>query len=110
MTECVWSVVLTARASADIVDIAEWTTRQFGSTQAERYSQTIDTALASLSAGPSVFGSRDCSVGERNLRSLHLPRPGRHLIVYRVADAQRLEIEVVRILHDAMDLPRHLAP
>ena len=36
-------------------------------------------------------------------------RKGRHFIMFRTGhDKDRKVIEVLRILHDAMDLPRHL--
>jgi toxin ParE1/3/4 len=43
------------------------------------------------------------------LRTLHIARRGRrgrHFLMYRVAQATT--IEVVRILHDRMELTRHL--
>jgi toxin ParE1/3/4 len=46
-----------------------------------------------------------------NIRTLHVARHGRrgrHFIMYRAALDH--VIEVVRILHDAMDLARHLPP
>src|SRR5947208_3510895 len=45
----------------------------------------------------------------RGLRTLHVARRGRrgrHLLLYRVAEAQI--IEIARILHDQMDSERHL--
>jgi toxin ParE1/3/4 len=33
-------------------------------------------------------------------------RKGRHLVVFRMADAQA--IDVIRLLHDSMDLAKHL--
>jgi toxin ParE1/3/4 len=34
-------------------------------------------------------------------------RKGRHLLVFRVSASERV-VEVLRILHDSMDLSRHL--
>jgi toxin ParE1/3/4 len=46
------------------------------------------------------------------LRSLHVARSGRkgrHIIIFRARGSDKTAvIEVLRILHDAMDLPRHL--
>ncbi len=33
-------------------------------------------------------------------------RKGRHLVVFRIADGQA--IDVIRLLHDSMDLAKHL--
>ncbi|MGD9965645.1 MAG: type II toxin-antitoxin system RelE/ParE family toxin [Hyphomonadaceae bacterium] len=38
-------------------------------------------------------------------RTIHLARPGRHLILYRVEGTAVL---IVRILHDSMELSRHV--
>jgi plasmid stabilization system protein ParE len=46
-----------------------------------------------------------------NLRTLHIARRGRrgrHFILYRPAQGQ--VIEVLRILHDAMEMARHIPP
>ena len=46
------------------------------------------------------------------IRTLHVARRGRkgpHLVVFRVAPPPNEQvIDVLRLLHDSMDLPRHL--
>jgi plasmid stabilization system protein ParE len=65
--------------------------------------------LSRLSPTPLRTGSREAGIGR--LRTDLKPRyrslkAGRHIIFYReIADG----IEVIRILHEAMDLPDHLA-
>lgn len=73
------------------------------------YRQTLVTALRALGAGPDTLGARGRDEIAPNLRSLHvarLGRRGRHVILFRATDMG--EIQVVRILHDAMDLARHV--
>jgi len=67
--------------------------------------------MREFAAGPDVLGSRardDISPGLRTLDVARRGRRGRHFLLYRAtAD---LEIEILRILHDAMELRRHLPP
>src|SRR5208282_1239396 len=67
--------------------------------------------LAALESGPDAPGSVSRDEILPSLRSLHVARHrrgGRHFMMYRAATGQ--VIEVVRILHDAMDLARHIPP
>jgi toxin ParE1/3/4 len=73
------------------------------------YQEVLIEALVELAAGPNVPGSIARDEIRPGLRSLHVTRGkrrGRHFVVYRVA--QPNVIEVARILHDAMDLARHV--
>jgi toxin ParE1/3/4 len=68
-------------------------------------------ALAALYQGPDLPDSQPRGEIRPGLRSLHIARKGRrgrHFILYRTAGAER--IEVVRILHDSMDVSRYLPP
>jgi toxin ParE1/3/4 len=81
----------------------------FGSRQARAYQEVLIEALVELAGGPDVSGSIARDDIRPGLRSLHVTRGrrrGRHFVVYRVA--QPNVIEVLRILHDAMDLARHV--
>lgn len=89
-----------------------WTAEQFGRKQAEIYAETLMRAIASLAEGPAAIGVKACDDVCAGLFTLHAARPGRrarHIIVFR-ADPRRFEqgVEVVRILHDSMDLARHV--
>jgi toxin ParE1/3/4 len=75
------------------------------------YRAALLEALAALEAGPDVPGSVAREEIRPNLRTFHVARHGRrgrHLIMYCAAEDH--VIEIVRILHDAMDLARHLPP
>ena len=68
------------------------------------------TLVAALEAGPEIAGSAARDEIPPGLRSLHvgrLGRRGRHFILYRPAVGE--VVEVLRILHDAMDLARHIS-
>lgn len=106
-----WRVRLTAAAEADVRAIFIWTAKHFGTEQARRYRQTIFAALRDLGDGPDAVGTRDRAELGRNLRSLNVARQGRrgrHVILFTAAADSR--IEIVRVLHDNMDLVRHLPP
>jgi toxin ParE1/3/4 len=109
-----WAVRLTAAAEVDFEDILRWTVERFGDAQARAYAETLLSALQALVAGPSVIGAKARDDIAKGLFTLHVARQGRkgrHFVVFRVGrDKEREVIEVLRLLHDAMDLPRHLPP
>lgn len=105
-----WAVRLAAAAETDYAEIVRWTAQQFGLRQARTYAATLDAALAALITGPGVAGARRRSDIGSDLWSLHVARQrrtGRHVVIFRAPDGAAV-IEVLRVLHDAMDLPRHL--
>ena len=91
--------------------ILEWTARTFGARQARSYRDTLEAAIRVLEYGPDGPGTKRRDEILPGLRTLHVARAGRrgrHLLMYRVLDPD--VIEIVRILHDAMDPARHLPP
>lgn len=108
-----WEVQLADAAKADLRGIVDWTAEHFGDGQAKAYSSTISTAIRALTAGPDTIGVRsrdDLGKGVFILPVARSGRRGRHLIVFRVAsDRNARTLQVLRVLHDAMDLPRHVA-
>ena len=110
MSDESWLVRLSERASADFHDILEWTARRFGERQARAYETVLIDAIARLRGGPEVLGARARAEIAPGRQTFHLSRPGRHIVVFHVADRQNREIDVLRILHESMDIPRHLPP
>ena len=105
-----WTVRLSDPAENDFDDIVAFTAERFGARQAITYQSTLKLALNALAAGPEVRGSSNRDDVGDGLRSLHVARKGRggrHLIIYREMPGRT--IEVLRILHDAMDLAQHMA-
>lgn len=99
---------MSGAAERDFSTILEWTAQAFGSHQARIYRDTLLAVLAALGNGPAVPGSRPRDEILPGLRTLHVARSGRrgrHFILYRTEGANM--IEIVRTLHEAMDLPRH---
>jgi toxin ParE1/3/4 len=108
MAERKWSIRLGAAAELDFAAILKWTTENFGSGQSQIYRDTLVRAIRELADGPDVPGSKardDILPGLRTLHVARRGRRGRHFLLYRT---QRRIIEIIRILHDGMDLRSHL--
>ena len=108
------AIRLAAAAEADIEDILRWTAEHFGEQQARSYAETLAAALEELSETPAPPGARardDIAKGVFTLHVARHGRKGRHFVIFRIGRDDSAEvIEVLRVLHDAMDLPRHLPP
>jgi len=105
-----WTVRLSAAAEADYDAILGWTDQRFGAAQAAACADALAASLARLEGGPAIPGARQRDEIAAGLLSVHVGRRARHLILFRVADAADRTIDVLRILHDAMDLARHVTP
>ena len=88
------------RARRDLKDIWRYTVQQWGAAQADQYLYDLDREIQELLKFPELGTPYDpIRAGYRRLQVK------RHLVFYR-RDGQRLEI--VRVLHDAMDVKSHL--
>lgn len=113
------AIRLSAAAESDILGLLAYTDRHFGSIARRRYEALLVTALQDLAADPLRPGSiARPELGEA-VRSYHLRhsrrrariaegvvQQPRHLLLYRTLWPEL--IGVGRVLHDAMDLERHL--
>jgi toxin ParE1/3/4 len=109
MTAQRWRIRLGRRAETDFADILRYTRERFGAGQAQAYKALLIEALTVLESGPVAPGSATRDEIMPGLRSLHIARrgrPGRHFILCRAADGN--VVEVLRILHGAMELSRHV--
>lgn len=109
MAERIWRVRLGAAAELDFANILKWTTENFGARQSRVYRDTLLQTIGELADGPDVVGSRTRDEILPGLRTLHVARHGRrgsHFLMYRIA--RRGRIEIVRILHNRMDIQRHI--
>ena len=104
-----WRVRLAASAEADYQNILRWTAEHFGTLQARRYAQILESAIEELTEGPEVSQCRERSDIGSGIRLLHVAghgRRGRHFLLYGISSkAEPLLIAVLRVLHDRMDLP-----
>ncbi len=105
---------LAAAAEADFHAVVRWSAQHFGDRQARIYATTISRALEALVDGPDQIGVRRRSDIGRGLMTLHVARAGRqgrHFVLFRQGTGPASDcIEILRLLHDAMDLPQHRPP
>jgi toxin ParE1/3/4 len=109
MVERRWRVRLGATAELDFANILAWTAESFGPRQARIYRDALLRAIGELGNGPLVAGSKardELGPGARSLHVARHGRRGRHFLIYRVSGERTIEIG--RILHDQMELSRHL--
>ena len=112
---------LSAVAEADIVSILAWTEDRFGRIARRRYQALLTTALRDIASDPERPGSTAQPELGLAIRSYHLRhsrdrasapegivRTPRHLLLYRTVMSG--VVGVGRVLHDAMELERHLPP
>lgn len=107
----VWRLRLADQFERDLIDVTVWTTENFGFRQAETYTETIMLAIEALHEGPEPPGAKardDMGPGIRTLHVARQGRKGRHFVVFMAAEGQT--IDVLRLLHDGMDLARHVPP
>jgi len=104
-------VRLTAAAEADFHAIVRWSAQQFADRQARIDATTISRALEALVDGPDQIGVRlspDIGMGLMTLHVARTGRKGRHFVLFRQGTGPASHgLEVLRMLHDAMDLPQH---
>ncbi|MFT4549777.1 MAG: toxin ParE1/3/4 [Verrucomicrobiales bacterium] len=91
---------LRPKAISDLEEIWEYTVEAWGEEQAERYVRLINKSFRQIADNPSL--GRSCDVIREGYRKRGV---GRHVIFYRTIDG---DVVVVRILHDRMDVGRHL--
>ena len=112
-------IVLTPSARHDIREALKWTLATFGERAALRYRELLKQALQDISVDPERPGSKERPDLAQSVRTYHLfysrdrarsdlgvVKTPRHFLIYRRRG--ETAIEVVRVLHDARDLERHL--
>jgi len=90
--------------------IVRWTRANFGDRRAAAYDATLKALISTFSTGPEPLGFKLRDDIGADLRTLHvraIGHRGRHFVLYRT---QGCEIQVIRLLHDSMDLARHVPP
>lgn len=108
-------------ARNDIADILDHSAERFGQSARRRYALLLEIAFEDLGLDPLRAGTQERPELGDGIRIYHIrhsrKRAGesdgavgapRHLIAFRRPSPDRLLI--VRVLHDAMDMARHLSP
>ncbi len=94
------SIKYARRANADLEDIADYTARTWGADQAKRYIRDIRLQIERIASDDVI--SQPLRVARFGVFK---SRINRHLIIFEQTTEQ---IRIVRILHEAMDVPRHI--
>jgi toxin ParE1/3/4 len=95
------NLLLAPAAEKDLEEIYDFTIRSWGSQQAEKYQDQLFLGMKQLLKNPKLGKTYPYYAGN-SYRKLHI---NKHLIFY-FTDSENCTI--VRILHDAVDVERHL--
>jgi toxin ParE1/3/4 len=93
--------LLSPAAQADLEQIWDYTRGRWGVDQAEEYLRELQRAIEQAAANPRI--GRACDEIRPGYRKL---AAGSHLLFYRVTGKE--VIDVTRVLHQRMDVDRHL--
>lgn len=91
---------LSAKAAADIDDILDYTYARFGAAQAESHYDSLRRCFQMLRENPAIGRLR--TAVQPPLRSHHHRK---HIVFYDILEDHIL---IVRVLHERMDIERHL--
>ena len=94
-------VILRQEAIDDLNDIWAYTFEQWSENQADKYYATIKFACKEIGENPNL--GREYTEISKNLLGL---KTGKHIIFYQLIAID--EIEVIRILHERIDLKNRL--
>ena len=90
---------LSAKAMEDLKSIGRYTGQIWGRTQRNKYLFMLDASFNTIARHPEIGLACD------HIRlGYHKYRAGRHLIFYRKKGKY---IEIIRVLHDSMDIESH---
>ncbi len=111
---------LADEALADVDAILEWSEFRFGGDGRDGYEALISAAFNGIIEDPKLPGSHEREDLGRSVQIVHLRtcrdevKPGarriakpRHLVIYR---CEGTVVQVVRLLHDAMDISSQIIP
>jgi toxin ParE1/3/4 len=87
------------KAEDDLEEIWRYTAKRWSPDQADRYLKTILAAIDDLARGARLGRKTDVRAGYLKLTA------GSHVVYFRSFDDA---VEIVRVLHNSMDVDRHL--
>ena len=91
---------LTKKAVDDLRSIGRYTQKKWGHEQRNKYLKKLDDSFKIIAREPKIGVA--CDYIRKGYRRYHV---GRHLIYYFQSDTN---MEIVRILHDRMDVDNHI--
>lgn len=93
---------LTPEAENDLIEIYVYGFLNFGETQAEIYVSKLEECFELLGNAPLI-----CRERTEFTPPVRIHHRGRHLVIYVLQDDRIL---IIRVLHESMDVKRHLPP
>jgi toxin ParE1/3/4 len=93
--------VLTNKAKSDLKSIAKYTSKNWGRKQRNKYLYVMDGTFCDL-AEEALIGQKCFNISNKYYKY----QVGKHIIFYHKIEKNM--IEVVRILHQKMDIESHL--
>ena len=94
-------VILRQEAINDLNDIWTYTFEEWSEKQADKYYATLEFACMQIGENPEL--GKEYAGLKSNLLGL---RTGKHIIFYQIISEH--EVEIIRILHERMDLKSRL--
>ncbi len=91
---------LTLAADADLVHIWNYTAKTWGQNQAKEYLKRLERCFIDVAKNPKKGRPRN-----EILPDLFSYQEGKHVIFFKKRPTQ---IFILRVLHERMDIPRHL--
>lgn len=92
----------TRRAVGDLESIADYTGGNWGAAKAKQYLSEIRSHIADIADDKAFY--QPLPVSRANIFK---SKVNRHFVIFELAENQ---VSVLRILHEAMDIPRHILP
>lgn len=95
---------LTNKAVQDLTDIWNYTFDTWPEEQADIYYNMLILSFEKIASNPTLFGKRydEIFIGLRGFKT------GKHILFFRILNNGA--IEIIRILHERMDLPNRIIP
>jgi toxin ParE1/3/4 len=97
-------VIRSPMATQEIIEAVAETGQVWGQDQARKYRELIETSIKAIARHPRI--GRSYNDVARGIRGYHLRKPARHIIFYRIASKNTVEIG--RFIHESMDFDREL--
>lgn len=116
MTKLNYKLNLSEAAQSHIANILRYTRKEYGLEGQKKYRALIQQAFKDIQNNPTCLESRQRDELIKGVRTYHLEfsklnveppfvKKPRHFIAYQIKEQK---IEVLAVMHDIMDLTRHL--
>ena len=105
-----YTLFLSTQAEDDLLDILQYTFDNFGERQYWIYRDLIKEAIDLITETPLHAASRSRNELATDARTYHISKPkfrASHFLLYRI-NQNELQVELGRILHESVDIDRHL--